>query len=66
MAEERAPTAPGERLAMEEVGGRYLRHLEARGRKRATVVGVEMALRVGSLRDVPTGAAHRASIFRAR
>jgi integrase len=46
MAEERAPTAPGERLTMGEVGRRYLKHLEARGRKRATVVGVEMALRV--------------------
>jgi integrase len=46
MAEVRPQPAPGERLTIAEIGGRYLRYLEARGRKHATLVGVEMALRV--------------------
>ena len=46
MAEARPRPAPGERLTIATVGERYLRHLEARGRKHATIVGVESALRV--------------------
>jgi integrase len=46
MAEVRTRSALSQRLTMQEVGDRYLRHLEARGRKHATVVGVESALRV--------------------
>ncbi|HSZ04450.1 MAG TPA: tyrosine-type recombinase/integrase [Solirubrobacteraceae bacterium] len=46
MSEARPRPAPGERLTIGAVGARYLDHLEARGRKHATVVGVEMALRV--------------------
>ena len=46
MAEVCPRQAPGERLTITAVGGQYLRHLEARGRKHATVVGVESALRV--------------------
>jgi integrase len=46
MAEVRPRPAPGERLTIGDVGARYLQHLEARGRKYATRVGVESALRV--------------------
>jgi hypothetical protein len=46
MTTERPRPAPGERLTIAEVGVRYLHHLEARGRKYATILGVESALRV--------------------
>jgi integrase len=46
MSEAHPRPAPGERLTIGAVGARYLNHLEARGRKHATLVGVEMALRV--------------------
>ncbi|MET0511011.1 MAG: site-specific integrase [Thermoleophilaceae bacterium] len=46
MAEVRAPRAVGERLTIAELGRRYMSELERRGRKRATLVAVELALRV--------------------
>jgi integrase len=46
MAEERPRPAVGERLTVAEAGRHYLLHQEARGRKHATLVGVDSALRV--------------------
>jgi len=48
-------TPVGERLNVEEVGARYMRHLERLGRKRSTRISVESALR-----------AHLAPFFGAR
>jgi integrase len=46
MAEERSRPAIGERLTVAEAGRRYRLHQEARGRKHATLVGLDSALRV--------------------
>jgi integrase len=46
MAEIKPQPAPGERLTVEQVGARYLRHLEARGRKYSTRYSVESTIRV--------------------
>jgi integrase len=46
MAEVNATAALAARLALADVAARYLTHLEALGRKRTTIAGVESALRV--------------------
>jgi integrase len=46
MGEVRPSSSAGDRLDMAEVGRRYRKHLEALGRKRSTLVAVEMTLRV--------------------
>ncbi len=46
IAEVRVTPAPGERLAIAELGGRYRRYLGQQGRKLATLTAVESSLRV--------------------
>jgi integrase len=46
MGEVRPSSSAGDRLDVAEVGRRYRKHLEALGRKRSTLVAVEMTLRV--------------------
>jgi integrase len=46
MAEVAAPRAVGERLTIAELGQRYVRDLERGGRKRTTIIAVNLALRV--------------------
>jgi integrase len=46
LMDEAQPSAKGDRLTLSHAGERYLRYLEGLGRKRATVVAVESALRV--------------------
>lgn len=46
MAEVTVTRPVGERLTIAELGSRYLPDLERRGRKRTTVIAVELALRV--------------------
>ena len=46
IAETPAPKSVTSRLTLEEAAPRYLAHLEAKGRKRSTIVAAESALRV--------------------
>ncbi len=46
MGEAPAARPTSERMTLSEVSGQYLRHLEARGRKRSTLVAAESCLRV--------------------
>jgi hypothetical protein len=55
MGEVRPSSSASDRLDVAEVGRRYRKHLEAFGRKRSTLVAVEMTLRVGSSRISGTG-----------